>query len=1134
MKSIYVLPICAMLIVPSIAHMQVAFTGENEGNLSLTCDAASFGHTTISTPQGEAWLLTLPDGAPLLRAGAPDLPRIAVPLIVDDTRNMEVSIIASEFVEYSDIDVAPSRGNLYRTTDPAALPLSYGAVYSANEFYPGTLAALDEPFIQGVVRGQTLHFYPLQYNPVTRVLRHYTHLEVVVKVTELPGANALTQGNQRVNALLNETYAGRYLNYDPSRYDVVGELGNMLVITDGDYLDELAPWVQWKKEKGIATEVVDVADIGTTVSAINAFVENYYNDNGLTYLVLVGDEIQIPTLLVNNGGGQGYCDACYGYIAGTDSYAEIHVGRIIVHTETELPGVITKILEYEKTPYVATDWFSVAMGIGSNEGDGIGDDDEADWQHQNEIKEDLLSFTYSSVWEKYDGNHNASSPTGGETADNAGSPPASTLTDVIENGCSLINYTGHGSHTSILTGSYNNAQINALTNFHLYPYFIVVGCCTGDFDDDDASGDTFGEAWLKSMDGSNPAGGIGGAFSSVYQSWAPPMEGQDEMVHIISGLAGYETRHTLGSIHTNGCASMNDVYGNDGDEMTDTWHLFGDPTIQLRTAYPSNIDVDHLSQVFFGTSEIEIACNVESAMVCITREGEILGWGIASGGSVSIEIPTLIEPAELLVTATAFNTVPSQTYIEVVPADGPYVIDEDQVLDDSAGNNNGQADYGETVLLDVSLNNVGIETATGVTAVLSTADPNVTITDNIEFYGDVNPGDIPVADNAYAFEVADGVTDGHVVNFVLEISDDQLNTWTMDFNVILNAPELVCPVTIEVNDSAGNGNGRIESGETVEISVTLSNQGHADALNTLGNLSTSSEYLTIPEPAQAMGMIDAAGSAVAVFTAIAAADIPDGTNASMVFEASAGLYNTACTFEKTLDVIIEDSETGVIDGFNWQFDGDQDWFVTTQTPYEGDYCMQSGDIGNNQVTTLKTTMTILEAGNIEFSYRTDSESGFDFLIFNINGNTLGQWSGESDWTEVSFPVNPGNVTFRWRYDKDDVVSSGLDACWIDNIIFPPYEQAVTVVETETDADALAVFPNPADETATVSFTLAQASDVSMVLTGMRGEQVWAQPASHMAEGNQRVNLPLQQLAAGIYLLRVNTYRGDQVVKVVVE
>ncbi|MDZ4824231.1 MAG: C25 family cysteine peptidase [Flavobacteriales bacterium] len=1127
MKKFYLLAMTAFLCAGSFAQTNIELVSEVDGNIRITCGVSDWSYHSVDTPQGSAWIVTSQDGSPILRAGAPDVQRLTVPVVVHDHNKMAVSIIESEYIEIPDVEIAPSKGNLIRTIDPSVVAYNYGEVYNANEFYPGKLADLDNAFIQGVVRGQSLHFYPLQYNPVTKVLRVYSQILVDVKVTEEPGENAFTSSNNRVNAVMHDAYSHRYINYNTARYDVVGELGNLLVITDAEYLEELEPWVQWKREKGIPTEVVTISEIGNTVAAINTFVENYYDNNGLTYLVIVGDEDQVPTLLVNNGGGQGYCDACYGYIDGNDSYAEIHVGRLIVHNENELPPVIEKILEYEKAPYIASDWFSVAMGIGSDEGAGFGDDNEADWEHQNEMKEDLINFTYTEVWEKYDGNHNASSPTGGVTADASGSPSAASLTTVIEDGCSLINYTGHGSHTSIVTGSYTNTQINALTNQHLFPYFIIVGCCTGDFDDDDAGGDTFGEAWLKTMDGTEPAGGIGGSFSSVYQSWAPPMEGQDEMNHIIAAMTDYETRHTIGSIHTNGCASMNDVYNADGDEMTDTWHIFGDPTVQLRTAYPTNIEVDHNPTVFFGTTEISIDCNVEDAVVCLSWNGEILGWGIVAGGSVDIVVPTLSEPGLILVTATSFNTIPSQTTIEVMPAEGPYVVDESEVLDDANGNANGVADYAESLLLDISLENVGIEVATAVEATLSTNDVLITITDNYQYFGDINPGEIPFMDDAFAFDVADGVEDQHEVEFMMTITDYMGNTWEMDFNVTLNAPVLICPADFIIDDSDGNNDGRIDSGETVTISVAVINDGHSDSTPAMATLTTTSSYLTIEENTVDAGVIEDGTSQNAIFTVVADASIPDGSTAEFMFDAVAGMYATSsCNYEALLDAIIEDWETNGTNQFDWQLSGSANWFTTTQNPYEGNYCLESGNINNSEETILILELEILEAGDLSFSYRVSTEEGWDKLTFKRNGTILGTWSGETDWTEVSYPMTVGTHTLRWMYKKDDIVSQGEDACWVDDIIFPPSATVVSVDVITTSTNHTTIYPNPTSTNATLEFMLDNTSEVNVVVEDALGQVVSTMKKGTMNSGEHRIVLDVQSYPAGVYF--INIQKGDEV------
>ena len=71
--------------------------------------------------------------------------------------------------------------------------------------------------------------------------------------------------------------------------------GNMLVISYGSFMETVQPLVDWKNRKGIPTEMVNVSDIGSSSSAVQSYVANYYNDNGLTFLLLVGDIAQIPS-----------------------------------------------------------------------------------------------------------------------------------------------------------------------------------------------------------------------------------------------------------------------------------------------------------------------------------------------------------------------------------------------------------------------------------------------------------------------------------------------------------------------------------------------------------------------------------------------------------------------------------------------------------------------------------------------------------------------------------------------------------------------------------------------------------------------------------------------------------------------
>ncbi len=1128
MKRLLLAPavILSMITAPVFSQSEIAFVNQSEGIISLKCTVDDYHVQHI----GDFTVIHLDEGNEILKAGAPAVEHLTSAIIVDDSKAMSLEVTASEYEEFTNIFMLPSKGNLNRTIDPATVPYQEGSTYQQNQFYPGNLATLTDPYVQGHFRAQGVHFNPVQYNPVTHTLRVYSNIEINVRPTDADGANMLpTNIPSAINATWREAYTDRFINYQSNadRYDQIDEMGNILVITQAQYIEELEPWVAWKKEKGFPTEVVDVATIGN-LNAINNYVANYYNTNGLTYLVVVGDEDQVPVELLNNSGGQGYCDACYGYISGNDSYSEIFVGRFLVHTDDELTPFINKVLEYERTPNTDTDWFSVAMGIGSNEGDGIGDDGQADWQHQNGLKEQLLDYTYTAVHERYDGSHSGASPSGGTTADATGSPAASTLSAVINSGCSLINYTGHGAHDLIVTGSYTGTNINALNNNGKYPYFIIVGCCTGDYDDDDASGDTFGEKWIKSPNADVLTGGIGGAFSSVYQSWAPPMEGQDEMNAIITENAGINTRHTLGSIHYHGCAGMNDVYGSQGDEMTDTWILMADPTMQLRTAMPTNLVASHPASLFIGTTNLIVSCNVNDAMVGLTINGEIIATGFISGGQVSLNFPALSGVDPILVTVTSFNTIPYQAYVQVTPADGPYVSGIVDGIDDSAGNNNGEPDYNENIDLNVSAMNSGIDPAMNVVGTISSNNASIVFDVATHSYGTVSAGTTVSGDGAFTYHVDGFIEDQTVVTFTITFTDFTGNTWTTTVNQTINAPAFTCAGALDIDDSTGNNNGRMDGGETVTISIPVTNSGHAaTAVDVLAWLTEMNGIVTITGSPDNLGMIAAGATVNATFTVEVDAATTSATNVSFDFSTTSDYYSSNCNYEKTINQNIEDWETGTDQSYPWSYAGNADWFVTTSTVYEGTYSMQSGNINNNQSSTLQVTMEFTESGPVTFMYKTSSELDWDFLQFYIDNTMMEAWSGEVDWTEASYNVPSGTHTLKWVYQKDDIYSDGDDAAWVDNIVMPSYVISSVV---ENSSLQFSAYPNPVDAVLNVALSEESVGRVDVeVFDALGNLLINTQPL-----GSRFFQLDVSAFPAGVYYLNVKSNTGNNTSKFVVK
>ena len=143
---------------------------------------------------------------------------------------------------------------------------------------------------------------------------------------------------------------------------------------------------------------------------------------------------------------------------------------------------------------------------------------------------------------------------------------------------------------------------------------------------------------------------------------------------------------------------------------------------------------------------------------------------------------------------------------------------------------------------------------------------------------------------------------------------------------------------------------------------------------------------------------------------------------------------------------IEDFEGDGFENFEWNLSGNSNWTIDSNTFIEGNYSSKSGNINNNQESTISITLDVVEDGFISFYKKvscepTGSQTGnyYDYLSFSINNNEIDKWAGDIDWSFESFPVNEGINNFEWKYVKDQGVISGEDSAWIDYIVFPPLE-----------------------------------------------------------------------------------------------
>ncbi|MEZ4965672.1 MAG: C25 family cysteine peptidase [Saprospiraceae bacterium] len=1093
----------------------------------------------VATPNGEAVTISMAEGTPLLKAGAPDIPKFATALQIPATGNMAVEIISSEYQDFEGISVAPSKGDLKRNIDPATVPYTYGTQYEHDDFFPGRLSDLQQPFVMRDRRGQALWIYPVQYNPVQKVMRVYTSITLRVYRKTGSGDNELQNtADHNASPAFEQIFRKMFLNYTPG----VKSRGNtdpekMLVITTEALLEELEPLVTWKRQMGIHTNVVTVEEIGSSeADDIYNYVKDYYQTEGITYLLLVGDEDAIKSQMRPSGGTLYTCDNCFGYMDGDDHFSDILVGRFHASDPEQLRIMVNRNLDYEKTPLVDTDenWCATGMASTSDQGQGIGDDGQADYEQGNEWKAKHLDDGYEKYWEFYDGTQGSISPTpGDETADQPGDPVNTELVDLMNGrGVSLYNYTGHGWEQGLSSGNFNVNAVAALRNNHRYPILISVACCAGNF----TNGECLGEAWQRAGDPATGEawGGVAGFFSSDFQSWAPPMEGQDGMNQYLVDADGVTLRPSIAGMLAYGNVLMIAAYAQGGETMADFWNPFAEPTLLPRTKLPQALTATHTAGTYIGVSDLTVYSDVEGALVSLFWQGQTLAVATVENGVATLNFPTLDNVGDLTVTVSQFNYIPYQGTVVVTPAGTAFVVSQGVVLDDATGNANQKADFGEHVNLNVTLANVGVLPANATSATLSTADDNVFITDGDEAFGDIDAGGTSAVAAAFAFTVNSDVEDGHTVNFNLHIEYNGTASFDAVIPVKLLAPALSITDFLIDDSQGGNGNGRLESGETATIYITNLNKGHSASPLAKGILSTNSPWLGIGDAIDLPKIAANNGSETASFSVSVAPDAPQVVQANFHYTLEAGAYGQEADFGPyTINQIIETFEGQNFSMFPWIMGGNKPWQITSASPYAGDYCSRSGNITGNQKSVMELTVNVSENGFISFARRVSSEADYDFLRFFIDAEEIVSWSGILAWEEVSYPVTPGFHTFTWTYEKDAFGTAGQDRAWVDDISLPPHEIAVsTQVIGDKDLNVL-VSPNPTGGMLWLSYELPSSQAVSIDVTDLLGRPVASAASSdQMAAGRHLEEIDLSHAAPGVYLVQLRTSEARKVIKVV--
>lgn len=1084
-------------VFPQNEKLRVTVVTASEKEIVVRADFPDYGISPVEVNGETMQTLFMPDACPLLNAGEPELLQTVVSLIVPEHSRPVVEVMSSEYETVQDVDLAPSKGKLYRNVNPSDIPYKKGEVYQKDLFLYGDSVEVQQPYVLRDYSGMSLRLFPFAYNPLRRQLK--VCKSITVKVTY--NSKNTIQPAPVVPAVFDAVYQEHFLNYGAVRNGSMTENGEILVVSPAEFLAALQPYVQWKTRCGYKVTAVTLETAGNTANAVKTYIANYYNRHRPAFLLLVGDDSKFPVLTV----GGNTSDNCYGELAGDDVYPDVIVGKISATTADQVRTQVERFVEYERAPS-DTAHFSVFCGIASSEGPG--DNNEYDYDHIRNIGNVLSAYTYTSGYELFDGSH------GGMDA--AGDPAPAHVATALNSGAGIINYCGHGVYTGWSTTGFGSTHVRQLDNAGKLPFIISVACQNGDY----VGRTCFAEEWLRAERNGHPIGAVGALMSTINQPWTSPMYAQDRMMQYLTGTNGSVQSKTLGGIIFNGIADMLDHYND--YEVSRTWVLFGDPALQVRTSAPQTLEVTHANQIPAGLSAVDFNSPVEGARVSVVKGNEYMATGVVQGGHVTLDISALpVDLDTLDVVAVASGYLPYEGTIGRMSVQGPYIFCSSLEPDTPR-----VAVYGAMVALKATFRNIGNDGATRVRTRLSTEDPYLTVIDSSLTLFRLDSGSTSERHAAYTISVAPNVPAAHEAKLTVR-TDFEETVVERTFTITLYAPALTVESYTFDDATSENPNGRLDFGETGQLLISLVNQGNYEA--PAGNLRIISMdgKILLTEQDFHVPTTGVGERSVIEVTASVSPEVTSPTYAGLKAVYTAGSITSEKVFSVRVGALVENWESGDFSAFPWNTSGSKAWTITGRIVYEGSYAVRSAAIGNNATSNLSITVTNNAPDTLSFYYWVSSEEDYDFLIFKVDGEQKGKWSGNTGWKRFACVLPAGQHLLKWTYEKDAYYSEGSDMAMLDMIEFPLPDAATGI--PQNSAGTFCLSPNPAKD---VTYLCADSS-VPLNGSAYRLFDVGGRLLLQGVVESTRQQIALEGLKAGIYLLEVTDYNKNiQILKMI--
>lgn len=885
--------------------------------------AFTFSPRDVAVTPGPAGVVVamqgaVPEGAP----GGPELPAVAVFVELEAGQRVRSSSITPH--GWVTLGTAPGRLRSAAAAQPGLPRLGSdpdAAIYASRDWFPAKVGTLGPT---GTMRGRTLAtlvLRPVRVRPGTSELEIATSIEVRLVTENDPTAEPMVRRRvvpewekqfdfgassfgRGLEQLAPDSYKGARIEsatgqsvsgggFNPSSVpSVEGSPVEYLIITNAAMAAQMQRLADWRTRTGVPTVVRTLEFIQTTYpygvdlqDRIRRFIKDAYLQWGTTHVLLGGDTEVIParygftTFFSGNyipselyfsdldGNWNADGDSLFGE-AFQDStnqgdqlnlLPDLYVGRAPVSNVAQAQVFVDKTLQYSRTPLgdyedralfaaevlFPQDWnpnLSISL-------DGANDAESAIRKLTPEMKRLRLYENYTAY-------------------DSVGAlqETRATVLDSLNIGRGIFHHVGHGYRNSMSVGDgpITNPDAEALTNGNRTWLLYSINCTSNAIDFA-----SLGEAFCL-----NPNGGAVANVGSTREDFPVTGRGyQDEFYKLVfqDKVATLGQAFAQQKLPFTGFA----FYDNTHRWTQFTLALLGDPAMAIWWRKPALLSVTYPANLPLSDTTLTVhvqngASPLAGARVCLLKSGEEYEVAFTDGaGNALLQVRAETAGSALITVTDDGGFRPWEGTVTFGAPAGPVLASRaaDRVIDDDVlggtfGANDGAADAGETIDWRLPIKNVGSVSAASVTASLSTTDPRATISIDSSSFGTIGAGST-VNGTSYRIALNEAIPDGTEIAFRLDMFSGAAH-WVDELRLPVRAPSLVHIANAITdngfNGTTGNGNGRLDVGEAVDLSITVRNVTLGTATGLTATLSTTTPGFTIPMPNSTIGTLAAGAS----------------------------------------------------------------------------------------------------------------------------------------------------------------------------------------------------------------------------------------------------------------------------------